>query len=848
MENLPLIVLNPPTKRSRAKGSPRFFSIITPSPSRQNERLGPKFERLRSFKTAQDSTAKIATDTDGIYPDKAIVFELAQPKQEFKRAIEKLGLTWIDESDFSFDGDPDFYDKDKPEKKLDGRLYLTIPDQTALQQLLRLWDLFSKKRELPPGHKEWQELFSQLKDIRPWGPKDRLTSEAINFLSTLDPNITNEVHLELEAIFHNDTAKDETLRKELTQSLQSLSARIIDTSIIPEIRYHAILIAISSLNAKELLNLSAPLLNLNEIAFIRPQAMSLPSQNSEPGEEASIDTLPGSTRPPIAALFDGVVIQNHTLLKNRLVIDDSEGLETNSPVNTRNHGTAMASLILHGDLHLEEETINRKLFIQFLLSATLEHSTETTPKDRLLLDVIYQAVKRLKERPADSGGDVFIINLSLGDINRPFVGQMSAWARLIDFLAWKYNLLFIISTGNILTPITLKSFLKPTEIKALTHEGKHTAFVKAIEEKIATRTIFSPAESINSLTIGACHSDGSQSIPNTYLINPFEISTFPSLISGLGLGYKQSVKPDFLHCGGRALYSYAISNQGLMLQPGTAGRYFGQKVAGATSDNSTVKTIGTSNSAALTTRAAILIYDTLESQLSGPQFTSLKKHMPSIIKGLLAHSASWGAAGEFLESTLEPQTSQHWKNRRSNITRFLGYGAVDISRVLTCTERRVTMLGTGALHREDAQVFSFPIPTSISSRKDVRRLTITLSWLTPTSPNEQMYKDALLDFCPEDAQGYPIGVKRVSSNQPPSDTSRKGTLVHEIFEGKDAIPIGDDDTLRVRVECRTQGTQTLPLIPYAIIITFEVAATLKANIYNEIRNKITISNQTRVRT
>ncbi|UZE10923.1 S8 family peptidase [Pseudomonas sp. B21-053] len=847
MEKLPLIVLNPPTKRSRVKGSPKFFSIVTPSPDRQSARLGPKFEQIRNLNLSKDVTVKVTDSSDGVYPNKAIVFELAQPKQDFKRAIEKLGLTWIDESDFSFEGDGDFRDRAKPEKKLDGRLYLTIPSQQALNQLLRLWDIYSKNKELPPGQKEWKELFSQLKDIRPWGAKDRLTNEAINFISALDEKSSSEVHLELEAVFHNNNIKDISTKKNLVQALTSLSATILDSTIIPEIRYHALLISISYDNAKKLLDLSNPILNLDEIAFIRPQAMSLPNQDSEQDDTSSIESRAQSTRPPIAALFDGVVIQNHNLLKDRLIIDDSENLESNSPVNTRSHGTAMASLILHGDLALEEETINRKLYVQFLLSASIENPTETTPKNRLLLDIIYQAVKRIKELPSELGGNVFIINISLGDINRPFSGQMSAWARLIDFLAWKYNLLFIISTGNISTPITLDAISKPAQINSFTDDEKHIAFTKAIEQKIATRSIYSPAESINSLTIGASHSDGSKHIPNAYLIDPYKISPFPSLISGLGLGYKSSVKPDILHCGGRALLSYSASTAGLSLYPGTAGKYFGQQVAGSASQSATTKIIGTSNSAALATRAAIRIYDSLESQLSTVQFSALKTHMPSLIKGLLTHTADWGVAGEFLESTLEPQSSHHWKNRRSNITRFLGYGAVDFDKVLGCTERRVTMLGTGALQKEDAQVFSFPIPTSISSRKDVRRLTITLSWLTPTKPGEQMYRDALLDFVPEDKGGYAIGVSRFSSNQPPADTSRRGTLVHEIFEGQDAIPIGDDDTLRVRVECRTQGTQALPIIPYAIIITFEVATTLKANIYNEISTKIAIQNATRIR-
>ena len=173
-------------------------------------------------------------------------------------------------------------------------------------------------------------------------------------------------------------------------------------------------------------------------------------------------------------------------------------------------------------------------------------------------------------------------------------------------------------------------------------------------------------------------------------------------------------------------------------------------------------------------------------------------------------------------------------------------GKIELSRVLECTEHRVTMLGVGALRSEGAGLFSFPLPKSLSGKKDVRRLVVTLSWLSPTKPAEQFYKDALLDFITEDTNGSPVGVSRVPANQPPSDTSRRGTVIHEIYEGEDAVPIGDDDILRIRVECRTQGTGALPPIPYALIVTFEVSDTLKANVYSEIRDKIRLPLRSKV--
>jgi hypothetical protein len=41
---------------------------------------------------------------------------------------------------------------------------------------------------------------------------------------------------------------------------------------------------------------------------------------------------------------------NHVRLAGRLSVDDPEGLEATYPVQRREHGTEMASLIIHGDL------------------------------------------------------------------------------------------------------------------------------------------------------------------------------------------------------------------------------------------------------------------------------------------------------------------------------------------------------------------------------------------------------------------------------------------------------------------------------------------------------------------
>jgi hypothetical protein len=52
-----------------------------------------------------------------------------------------------------------------------------------------------------------------------------------------------------------------------------------------------------------------------------------------------------------------------------LVVDDQFALEPNAPVADRIHGTAMASLIVHGDRNLDEAPLRRRIYVVPVLGA-----------------------------------------------------------------------------------------------------------------------------------------------------------------------------------------------------------------------------------------------------------------------------------------------------------------------------------------------------------------------------------------------------------------------------------------------------------------------------------------------
>src|SRR6202008_4337933 len=77
---------------------------------------------------------------------------------------------------------------------------------------------------------------------------------------------------------------------------------------------------------------------------------------------------------------------------------------------------------------------------------------------QLLVDLVHRAVRRMFEGDGGqnpSAPQVLVVNLSIGDRSRPFDREISTLARLIDWLSWKYRVLFVVSAGNNRDNITL---------------------------------------------------------------------------------------------------------------------------------------------------------------------------------------------------------------------------------------------------------------------------------------------------------------------------------------------------------------------------------------------------------
>jgi hypothetical protein len=92
--------------------------------------------------------------------------------------------------------------------------------------------------------------------------------------------------------------------------------------------------------------LAAAAVQLRHINVFTAQSMLLGPLELDPGADAAAGAAggPPAAGTPIAALLDGVSVQAHSLLSNRLVLDDPHNLQERTMVSRRVYGTAMDSL------------------------------------------------------------------------------------------------------------------------------------------------------------------------------------------------------------------------------------------------------------------------------------------------------------------------------------------------------------------------------------------------------------------------------------------------------------------------------------------------------------------------
>lgn len=891
-----LLALTAPVVGDRHRLPPSVPPVVRgPGARRQGERLSPQFRAL--VEAFDGRRARLSDDdADELDPELVLVFDLAGSVTDFRNAVDRIeGLEFLSEFlDEDTDPDEDFANFSPTDGQLNDQvsrsLYLVMSNSEAAGQLVSLFDAWLADPDITFEHGlgKFKHAFAQLRAIRRWGPQDRVRETGLleqwrEHLELVGQSIS-PVQVEIELWFRRGAPQRADAEGHVEEVLAAAGGRVLHRAQIAEVGYHALLAELPVQQVEAVLERGAQaidLLDTNEVMFVNPFVPMTITQpgldlhddgadddgpdRTDPGDDGSGDNASGAesaaagrAKLPRIALLDGMPYVNHDQLAGRLSVDDPDGLGGNYPVSARHHGTAMASLIIHGDLDAGGQPLDRPLYVRPILQPhPLNPAAEQVLDNALLPDLLHRAIRRMIRGEAGrdaTAPSVRIVNLAIGSPARALVRRMSPTGRLLDWLALEYNLLFVVSAGNHTLPLTI-----PVS-KAGQLDTARVAALHAARATSRQRGILPPGDAMNALTVGATHADASSNLPATGTDHTgsdiaqradlpdtawnLNKPGTPAFYGAVGPGVGRSIKPDLHHTGGVTLYerpvlpslgSGSVADEVVLNPLRTFVTGPGTRVAvpgRGGSSSTTAFTVGTSNATALVSREASGVFDVLEAgaEAGDPAFPDALYH-PVLARALLVHASSWGPAARHLRETLALDSQR----ARRELTAMLGYGALDPELLGRAATNRAVLIAGGSIEREQSHTYQVPLPPSLRSRREWHRITITLAYMAPTAGNLSRYRGTKVYFELPD-RAITAGDRAEASHW----SVRKGSCQHEIIEGERAMVFSADETLPLQVECM-RDAQTLrkgKSVRYGLVVSIQTASTTSTTIHDEARAQL----------
>lgn len=902
----PLLKLNKPEIINTPEQiQPRWNNKHSFVPLAQIQKLSSKMDNILGLYEDQIS---LQTSVMGIDAETALVIEVKKTLGDFyKFLITNPNLDFLADITNGLDKDTDIEATDR------GKFcYLIMTNGESRKQLLSKWhkwktyfeseNAVENSNPLDRGDGALNNLFREITDIRLWNDRDRLEEAGgISYLKKLSRQEPDTViRIQVEFFYRKSPDKRRTAVQEFERSLTH--GIIVEGSecTIDPICFHGL---IAEIPAKDITTIiqyyddlaadaktprpsgfqylgSAGVRVFSSVGQMATEKWKREVTHNTPAEVARIDfskVKQPTDDKPIIALFDGYPVTEHVTLEGRLVIDDPDGFDELTPVSERFHGTSMASLIVMGDLaYGTPQPLSRKIYLRPIMQYSKDYQDEViVEKNRLFIDYLYRAVRRLFEGEGDIApvcNSIKIINLSIGDESKIFYHSISPLARLLDWLSYTYNVLFVVSAGNHLNlsedldhQFTVDNSFFDENTTSFEAQKKVVQF---IYNQRAQRRLLAPAESMNAITVGSLHSDESTIPDKSYIKNPYiDGPSLPCLYSPFGYGYNNSIKPDLIHTGGRQV----LLKEEIYPDRIAVGTYKGMGEIGHISaipgdsgeKNRFAFTRGTSNATALISKALSECYDILYSieQLTHTE-SNFTRFSSVLLKAMIVHGCSWSnEMRNNLKRSLQGMEPPVSTNGNEEIRRWAGYGALNFELIQKCQSQRVTLYAYNTIKPKNTAYYHIKIPNWLHSIKKMR-ITITLAWFSEIMPQNKKYRKASLEFslsAPKTDQKYrdediaeqtsKKAFKAITDSVPTS-IADNGTVQHVIFHNPGEL-VRDEEELIISVTSNKKMDDTDAPNKYGLFVTIEIPEQSKLSqnwsfFYGEIKSLLVSAPRTTI--
>jgi hypothetical protein len=794
-------------------GSPR---VGLPTRAAQGQRLGQRFTELD---VAFSEQVALSRSLGASEPQLVVVFEAIDEREDLSAVASRAGLEILTEAEWEFDPDPNFprttVDQDRP---VGGSLHALCVNEQAKANVLRQWRKWLQTGRVDRGYAPLRVLFAHLKDVRPWGPTDRV--RLTDVAEALEGMLPGEHPVELELWYRRSDEARQQAEAEVTALITQGDGRVTSVAQVAEVGYHGMkcMVPLDLLQRLAAGDYDAvAVVKSAAVMYLRVTTQSHSISPALPPVARRASPLP--TGDPVVCILDGVPVANHPLLADRVIVLDPDELGADTAVETelRRHGTAMASVAVWGDLSARGDAAARPVVVRPILTPARDTSDngEELPGSELAPDLMRRVFRELYGDGSQNGAmpSVVVVNLSVGDPAVQFDGVVSSWARTLDWLSAEYGVVVVVSAGNHPAPPEVPGGVQV--LSALNGPDRAKAMVALIAEATPRRSLLAPADSINALTVGALNSDEAGDVPLAgYQFDPADGELIVHPASAMGTGHHRSVKPDVVAPGGRSRFMLPPSASATRLLPAQQRmRGPGIKVAAAAGGEAFV--VGTSPAAAAVSRAAARAVDAVV-DLAG---RSLTHHELAVAtKAMVAHSA------QIPTELIVHETLQYESH---------GYGALARHLADGCDTNEAAILYIGDIGENESRTLYFPLPDGLQER-GLKRVTATLAWMSPVNWRHRQYKRAALEFA------KPTGFTTLGpAVGAVGDKPKRGTLQRIAWEVDRSVGVGRGSDLELTVKCKGQaGGLQGRRVDFGVVLSLWVAPELNVDVYTQVRQQV----------
>ena len=580
-----------------------------------------------------------------------------------------------------------------------GRTVIAFADDPQLQDFQARLAAYKAGPAEGKKHPSYQGFLDAIDAGAEYAGDDKISRRLRDRQATVDPAAA--LVLDVECWHPGDAAAAEEWRNEVRLKVLQLGGEVLDSYLSNNSLLSLLRVRLGSHHVPTIAEMS-PVARID----LRPE----PLLTMHDVFNATVDDLPAVRPPgrdaPIVGVIDSGVRDAHPLLAPAMRETVVLARSIADARDRDGHGTAVASLVVHGQLEplLHEEQAPDP--VCWILSVRVLDDEHQFPEDELWERLLADAV----EYCANHGAR--IINLSVGSALTPYSGaKATPVAALLDDIARRRNLVLVISTGNVVPAAYLG------EVDADTPR----TYVERLGVGDETR-IIDPAPAALALTVGAvCHDPQVGALAReTVEQRPLGNADWPSPFTRRGPGMKGSIKPELVAPGGTLAYDDAAH----VLTPVPELKLV---VASARPDRLLGLDLGTSYAAPQVTHVVAGVAE------RHPQASA------NLLRALTLQSAVETPFWQELAGGSE-------NDRRERVRALQGYGRARFEEARSSTDHRVVMYGTARIRPDDVQMWEFPVPHSFMRSAADRELVVALAFDPPTRGRRLDYLASTIQF------------------------------------------------------------------------------------------------------